>query len=278
MIRYFDCHNHLQDDRLRFQAEEILKALRQENVAALVVNGTREADWPRVASLAGLAKLPKIVPSFGLHPWHVRHRSREWQKKLLAFLNQQRCGVGEIGLDRWTQDSNPQQQEEVFLWQWRLAAERNLPVSVHCLRAWGRLLELLRNERRPECGFLLHSYGGSREMIGPLAHLGAYFSISGYFAHDRKTRQQEVFRHVPLDRLLIETDAPDMLPPENLLRCRLPTSGAEEQEPNHPANLIHIYEFTARLRGVPLSKLAEIVEANFRKLFGGITGGKEQSS
>src|SRR5206468_3835534 len=120
----------------------------------------------------------------------------------------------EIGLDRWIENYDLPLQEEMFVWQLRLAAERNLPVSIHCLQAWGKLLELLQKEPRPACGFVLHSYGGPREMIPPLMKLGAYFSLPGYFAHERKQKQRETFQAVPLDRLLIETDAPDQMLPD----------------------------------------------------------------
>src|SRR5690606_11232155 len=109
-------------------------------------------------------------------------------------------------------------QEEVFVRQLELAAERNVPATIHCLKAWGRLNEILRAEKRPACGFLLHSYGGPAEMVRGFAGLGAFFSISGHFANERKSRQRETFRSVPLDRLLIETDAPDMPLPGELDR------------------------------------------------------------
>jgi len=97
--------------------------------------------------------------------------------------------------------------------------------------------------------------------------VGAYFSLPGYFAHARKTRQQEVFRHVPLDRLLLETDAPDQsLPPERQ-RFAL-TEAAGDRPINHPANLPAVYEFAAELRGLSVETLAAHVEANFQRLFG----------
>ena len=208
-----------------------------------------------------------VIPSFGYHPWYVRERSAEWQRTLLGFLDKTPSAVGEIGLDRWIKDYNIEDQEGVFIWQLRLAAERNLPVSIHCLQAWGKMFDLLRGESRPRCGFLLHSYGGPMEMVKPLAELGAYFSLPGYFAHERKSRQREVFRHVPLERLLIETDAPDQpLPPERVLyQCNDSKSG----EPfNHPANLPAVYQFAAELVHIPLDQLIPRVEANFQLLFG----------
>jgi TatD DNase family protein len=135
------------------------------------------------------------------------------------------------------------------------------------LQAWGKLLELLRAEPRPRVGFVLHSFGGPREMISELAELGAYFSLPGYFAHDRKERQREVFRHVPPERFLIETDAPDqLLPPEH---DRYPLlDNASGKAINHPANLGAVYQFAAELFEASVEQLAARVEANFSRLFG----------
>jgi TatD DNase family protein len=153
------------------------------------------------------------------------------------------------------------------VWQLRLAAERNLPVSIHCLRAWGPLLEILRREPRPQRGLVLHSYGGSAELVAPLAKLGAYFSLPGYFAHERKHRQREAFLAVPPDRLLIETDAPDQLLPAE--RNRHPLADASTGKVlNHPANLTAVYEFAAGLFHEPVNQLATRVEENFFRVFG----------
>ncbi len=263
-IRLYDAHNHLQDDRLAPHLDSILHALDREHVAGMVVNGSCEEDWPAVAELA--VRDRRVVPSFGYHPWYVKERSAQWQQVLMGFLDRQPAAIGEIGLDRWIKDHDMAQQEEVFCWQLRLAAERNLPVSLHCLQAWGRLLELLRAGPRPACGFVLHSFGGPREMVGALADLGAYFSLPGYFAHERKERQREAFREVPPDRLLIETDAPDQLLPE--ARIQYPLTDSETGKPlNHPANLGAVYQFAAELFQEPVELLSSRVEANYRRLF-----------
>ena len=154
-------------------------------------------------------------------------------------------------------------QEEVFAAQLRLAAERNLPASLHCLKTWGRLHELLRNSPLPRRGFLLHSYGGPTEMIEPLASLGAYFSFPGAFAHERKTRQHDTFRRVPTDRLLIETDAPDQALPGDRVTHPL------AQAVNHPANIAAVYEAAAEALDQAPDDLARRTEENFVRLFGG---------
>lgn len=269
-IPLYDSHDHLQDARLAANRTAILAKLERQGLVKAVVNGTQEQDWPAVLALA--RQSPNVIPSFGLHPWYVAQRSANWQAMLLQHLEQTPAGIGEIGLDRWIEGYDSPQQEAVFLWQWRLAAERELPASIHCLRAWGRLLELLQQEPGPRCGFLLHSYGGPQEMIQPLAKLGAYFSISGYFAHERKARQRETFRHIPPDRLLIETDAPDMLPPEKYIEFPL-ADAVSGKAVNHPANIGAVYRFVAELSGEPLDMVANRVAENFQRLFGGLVKG-----
>ncbi len=265
-LRLYDAHNHLQDERLRIDAP-MWQALQSEQVGKMVVNGACEADWPAVRDLARAH--PQVIPSFGYHPWYVKERSAQWREVLAQFLQADAAGIGEIGLDRWVKDHDLPLQEEMFVAQLQMAAERNLPVTIHCLQAWGRLFELLRQTPRPKCGFVLHSFGGPKEMIEPLAELGAYFSLPGYFAHERKNRQREAFRVVPPDRLLIETDAPDQPLPAELVKYPLPPS-SEGKPVNHPSNLGAVYQFAADLFGEPLEQLAARVEVNFLRIFGAL--------
>ena len=266
-LRLFDAHNHLHDERLAPHLADVLAALAGAGVVRMVVNGSCEEDWPHVLALA--RRVPEVVPSFGVHPWYAKERTAGWKEALTRHLEAIPSAIGEIGLDKWIMNHQLAQQEEVFIWQLRLAAERNLPVSIHCLQAWGRMLEVLRSGPRPRCGFVLHSFGGPREMIQPLADLGAYFSLPGYFAHERKERQRETFKHVPGDRLLIETDAPDQSLPENRVEFPLPI-GPSGKPVNHPANLGAVYRFAAELLGQRVESLAAQVEENFERLFGGV--------
>jgi TatD DNase family protein len=272
MLRLYDAHNHLQDERFGGGQEALIAACRAEGIAAMVVNGASEADWPAVAELA--RRHPDLVlPAFGYHPWYVAERTPTWRERLLRVLDETAgATVGEIGLDRWKPGLDFADQEAVFREQLHLAAERNLPVSIHCLQAWGRLLEILRAGPRPARGFLLHSFGGPAELVPELARLGAYFSLPGYFAHTRKARQRDTFRHVPAERLLLETDAPDQPLPAERVKYAWPGApvGTETAAHplNHPANLGAVYAFAAELLGRPLADLAAQVEANFIRLFG----------
>lgn len=258
-MNYLDAHNHLHDARLAPHRSAILDELQRMGVADAVVNGTRESDWDAVSQL-GFGK-----PSYGLHPWYVNERSKHWLDDLRARLAAApHAAIGEVGLDRWVEGHDPAVQTPVFVAQLQLAAELSRPVTIHCIQAWGALWETLQTHDLPR-GFLLHAYGGPAEMVAGFVERGAYFSFSTHFLHERKTPQREIFRRLPLDRLLVETDAPDLRPPDE--RNPRPLTAPDGAAINHPANIDLAYATLAELRGIPIEELATIVAENFARLF-----------
>jgi TatD DNase family protein len=263
-MNLLDAHNHLHDSRLAPYRAEILQELDRLHVTRAVVNGTREDDWDAVSALARQGDM--VIPSFGLHPWYVASRSRDWLAKLREKLEvHPDAGIGEIGLDRWIEGHDLAVQTEVFLPQLALAAELDRAATIHCLRAWGTLDEILHRHPLPKRGFLIHAYGGPAEMVEKFAALGGYFSFNAYFLHARKERQRAVFRQIPADRLLVETDAPDMRPPDELDAYQLRQEGGGLI--NHPGHLALAYEKLAEIREVPVDELAEQAAGNFSRLF-----------
>ena len=243
---WIDAHNHLQDAALGESAME-LESL-SDTVA--VANGTSEADWARVRTLA--ERCSWVVPAFGLHPWFIEQRSSDWKIRLQDYLSLPGASVGEIGLDRQIENVNVAVQEEIFRWQLDLAAERNIPVSIHCVKAFGRLADILRSSPWPQNGFLLHSYSGSIEMGRELAAMGAYFSYSTRFLEKRHFARRDVFRQLPLDRILAETDAAaHVWNPEAVITC---------------------YRSLADTREIDVDALSVVVQTNFKRLFGDSTG------
>jgi TatD DNase family protein len=158
-----DAHNHLQDERLRPHLAGVLAWYRDHDPVCAAVNGACESDWEDVAQLAETS--PFVLPSFGYHPWYISEASGDWREHLITYLDRIPSGVGEIGLDRWKKGLDFEKQVPLFREQLSIAAERNLPASIHCLDAWGPMLDTLKSSPLPACGFLLHSYGGPREMI-----------------------------------------------------------------------------------------------------------------
>jgi len=256
----YDAHNHLQAEKLAPHLLEIEQQLERIGLEKAVVNGTKESNWARVAALAEVHKW--VIPSFGLHPWFLSDRTREWRDRLTRLVETTpHAVVGEIGLDRAAGLADLEDQKAIFLWQLELAARLNVPATIHCVKAWGALWDILRVEPVPECGFLLHGYAGPVEMVEPFAKRGAYFSFCGSYLHEAKTARQDIFRAIPEDRLLVETDAPDMpLPPERVI---YPIPGL-----NHPANIQAVYDGLAEVRGLPLHQLSAQVARNFQRLFG----------
>lgn len=275
-----DAHNHLQDEWLAPHLDAIARSCEDAGVKAMVVNGTSESDWATVAALA--RHFTWVRPSFGLHPWDCGNVSTGWREALGRMLDATPgAGVGEIGIDRWILDrARPDdarlaglrraplvEQEEAFLWQLELAADRDLPVTIHCIDAWGRLLEILRTARRPARGFLLHAYAGSGELAREFAALGAYFSFNGAYLAERHAARRAVFAQLRHERLLVETDAPAMPLPAELDRYPLPRAENGDRI-NHPANLTSTYAGLAEVLGLPERELQADVAANFARWFG----------
>lgn len=261
-----DSHLHLADYRAETDVSAVVAESSEAGVTHLVCNGTSEADWPKVLELCQAH--PRIIPCFGLHPWFVKDRSEKWLSTLESFISSVPCGVGEIGLDKLAEPYDRDEQEGAFRAQLALARNYGRPAMVHCVKAWGLLMDVLRNEPKLPCGMLLHAYGGSADLVGPLVGMGAYFSFSGTVANANFKRVREALLAVPLDRLLLETDAPNMLPVEGF-RNRVVTNSDGTQY-NHPANLPEILQGTARLLGLQVETLREQVWENSVRFFGQI--------
>ncbi len=260
MLLWTDAHNHLQDPRLR-DSGLILAAMKLAGVCRCIVNATREADWSAVANLAQTE--PNFIsPAFGIHPWHAHTASPGWQTRLKEQLEKfPHASIGECGLDHWISQPTLEIQRLIFTEHLRLARELNRPVTIHCLKAWSALLECFA-ETPPPSRFLMHSFGGSIEIARRLIPLGAYFSFSGYFLHPRKSAVIDVFRQLPKDRILLETDAPDMLPPPEFVTHPL------SENFNHPANLPAIGAALATALSITPEALAELTRQNAEHCFG----------
>jgi len=255
---WMDAHNHLHDPRLG-DAGPAVDAMVAEGVGACVVNATREDDWAAVGRLATQHAV-MVWPAYGVHPWQAHTVTKGWLERLRErLLADPRASVGEIGLDQWVSEPSLQVQRDVFEAQLRLARELQRPATIHCLKAWGALFEVLEDYPPPDT-FLMHSFNGSLEVVQRLIPMGAYFSFSGYFLHQKKEKVVEVFCRLPRERVLLETDAPDMSPPEPWRKF-----GGEM---NHPANVPMIGAALAEKLGVTPAELADLTRENTARCFG----------
>ncbi len=279
-MKLFDAHCHLQDVP-DIEIESLMARAVSAGVERMVCCGTSSKDWNRVLQLA--AEYPQIIPMIGIHPWFVpmigpearRERPRrsdeaatgqgaaihpwfvsgQWKEHFQTLEKLLRkhpeAGIGETGLDFHKQFTNRTEQESCFAAHLELAREMNRPVAVHCVNAWGRLVELLREHPAPRV--LLHAFGGAAELIPELIKLNCWFSFCGSVTNQSARRVRAAAAAVPENRLLVETDSPDFTP-----------AGCEP--PNEPANLVHIVRAIAGLRGIPAEILADTVQKNGNEL------------
>lgn len=214
----------------------LIGQMRDAGVIGCVVNATREEDWEAVRALA--QDFPDFVqPAYGVHPWFADTAKVGWQDRLREILiHDPSASVGEIGLDGWVSGPGREIQQPVFREQIKIAVELEKPVTIHCLKAWEELFDEMNQAPAWPKKFLMHSFGGSIEVAQRLLKRGAWFSFSGYFLNPRKAKVLAVFKQLPKDRILLETDAPEMMPPADFLKFPL------AEEVNHPANLKAIAE------------------------------------
>jgi TatD DNase family protein len=217
--------------------------------AHAVCNGTSPEDWTEVLKTA--ADYPTIIPAIGLHPWKIRDAPHDWRDRFLQALDDGARAVGEIGLDRHFQEETFEAQSEAFIWQLAQAAERDLPVSIHCLKATDPLLRLLREQKTPDRGIHLHAFSGSAEEVSQFVEVGAYFSLHANQLESPARKAPEAIQRIPLHRLLLETDAPETLPESVDQLTYLETT----------------YERAAALRGVSVSMLTTELLSNFERYF-----------
>ena len=263
---YIDAHNHLQATGLEPFLGQVIPTCESVGVARMVVNGITEQDWDRTKDLA--SRYGFVTPSYGLHPWYLKEKQAGWEDRLeQRLIADPKAHVGEVGLDLWMRDPDLSSQIETLRRSLRIAERNRRAITIHCLQAWERLLEVLRSERLPARGFLLHAYSGPLELVEPFAELGAYFSFSGYFLNPGKEQRLAPFSQIRSDRLFAETDAPSMPLPDNHSEFRLPPA-PDGETINHPGNIHAVYAALSSLRKVELSDLVKICADNANRLFG----------
>ncbi len=247
-----DTHCHLDDPALLSRLPELLAAAAQAGVARFVVPGVGPVGWPAIAALARQAE--GVSAAFGLHPMHAGL----YAAGLLADLACKLPGavaVGEIGLDYALPEVPREIQQEAFRGQVRLAVGQGLPVLIHCRRAFQDLLQILREEGVERVGGVMHAFSGSPEVAGECVRLGLYISVAGTVTYRNAVRPLEVVRSIPLEHLLLETDAPDMTPE--------PHRGMA----NEPAFLVETARKVAEIKGVTVEEVERVTTANAKRLF-----------
>lgn len=241
--------------------EQVIAAARQAGVVAMVLTGTSVAGSDKAAALAAL--LPGYLYSTaGIHPHDASGFTSDSCAQLLEIAGQpQVVAIGETGLD-FNRDFSPRpRQETAFAEQLGLAVRTGLPVFLHQRDAHATFLAILKEQRDALSRGVVHCFTGTREELHDYLDLDMYIGITGWVCDERRgLHVQELLQDIPPDRLMLETDAPYLLP-----RNMHPRPSGRR---NEPAFLPWVLQLVAQRLGQAEQELAERTSANARNFFG----------
>lgn len=200
-----DVHCHLQDPALRDDIEGLIDRAADGGVLSFVSCGTEPLDWVPLAVLSD--RYPQITPFYGLHPWKA---DLELDGLAAMLEANPRAGVGEIGLDTLLTDVPMDRQISVFENQLHLAKDLERPVAIHCVKAFPSMLERLRRVKLRSC--MMHGFSGGEGVVDRFVELGCWFSVNASIIPETARKARRVAKRIPLERLLVETDAPGFAP------------------------------------------------------------------
>lgn len=251
---YLDSHLHLPGKFPASELPALLERAARAGVERMFSNATQEQDWQAVIDLAAGHKA--VIPFAGIHPWFAESAGDAWETRLRSLLHEVPAGIGEIGLDKKC-CCHFDCQRRIFLAQLGMAAELGRPVVIHCVKAWGALLEILEQEagakRLPPT--MIHSFAGSLETLRRLLRCGCFLSFSCRIMGEEKLHP--CFLGTPLDKLLLETDALGQVQKTAATGADNPPVTCDE-----PAAIIELYTWAAAMRKMELAELRQQIWNN----------------
>jgi TatD DNase family protein len=250
-----DSHCHIDMPAFDADRAEVVARAREAGVERMLLVACIDEDAGHRRAIRVAEELGQPA-SAGVHPHDAKLMTDATLDELRGLAREKRIvAIGEIGLDFHYDHSPRDVQREVFRRQVRLAREVGLPVIIHTREADLETATLLEEEGAAEVGGVIHCFTGGHELADRALALGFCLSFSGIMAFPRAQVIQEVAAKAPLDRLLVETDAPFLAPP--------PHRGKR----NEPAFVAEVAKKLAALRGATLEAVAEATQQNFRRLF-----------
>ncbi len=252
-MKLVDSHCHLDYNHLSENLQMIIEKAEEAGVGAILTIGT---------TVAGSRRLPKWIEQYqniwcsaGIHP-HEAAKDAQGVSDLAPLTDHPKVvALGETGFDYYYDNSPREAQRRVFREHVRIAAESGLPLVIHTRDAEADTARVLMDAAANGVGGVLHCFSSSRQLAERALELGFYISISGIVTFKNAEPLRQIVRDLPLDRILIETDAPYLAPAPHRGR------------PNEPALLIHTARKVAELKGLEVEALARATSDNFFRLF-----------
>jgi TatD DNase family protein len=251
---FTDSHCHLDFPCFNAEFEHLLLLLAQIKLTKLLIPATQESGWSAIKKIAD--SYPVIYYALGLHPHFLASFKASDLTRLhdMLLTRDHKCvALGEIGLDKFAQASQIQ-QESVFIQQLHIAQSLKLPIILHCVKKQGRILELLQIHNFTQGG-VYHAFSGSLEVAHSFIKLGFKLGVGGVITYPNSTKTRHTFAQLPLEVLLLETDAPDM------------PLYQQATKNNSPLNIIPIFECFLTLRSEPKEQVARQLYENMHNIF-----------
>ncbi len=256
-MELIDSHAHIDFPQFDGDRAEMLERARAAGVTTLLAIGTGPGPQKLDAALPFAESHDWIYTTVGIHPHEAKEVTQAHYDELVRLAQHQRViAWGEIGLD-YHYDFSPRDiQQSVFRKQLALAAQAKLPVIIHCREAWSDCLVILEQDwRATRLGGILHCFSGTLEEARKGIAMGFLVSFAGNSTYPKAQNLREVAREIPLDRLLIETDAPYLAPQ------------AYRGKRNEPAYVAEVARTLAGVRDLAADELAAATAQNFRRFF-----------
>lgn len=251
MLTLADSHVHLDDAAFDADRQAVVERARAAGVTLQVIPGVDAASWPRIQALCKPGS--DLYPAYGMHPMFLDQHRPEHLAELSQWLKTHRpVAVGEIGLDFHVEGLDAEDQREYFRQQLALAREFDLPVIVHARAALDEVTAHLR--RIGKLRGVVHSFAGSQQQAEQLWKLGFHLGIGGPVTYERAQRLRRIVANMPIEYLLLESDAPDQ---------PLSTHRGERNEPSYVAEVL---QHVAALRRETPESVAAATTANVRRL------------
>lgn len=246
-MELIDTHCHLDVADFDADRDDVLAACRAHGVTRIVIPSVDAAGWGNILALC--ADRPGLYPTLGLHPVYLdRHRDEDVEELADWVANHHPVAVGEIGLDFYIDNPDRARQQALFEAQLRIAAEANLPVLLHVRKAHDQVIASLRRMRVK--GGICHAYNGSLQQAQQYIDLGFKLSFGGMLTYERSSKLRKLARELPLDAIVLETDAPDL------------TVASHHGKRNSPAYLPECLAALAEVRGHDAAELAAATTRN----------------
>jgi TatD DNase family protein len=252
--RLVDSHCHLEMPEFKRDLEEVIQRAIESGVDTLFTVGTEKKDWARALEIAETH--PFIYAILGVHPHNAKEIDGQTYSQLRTLCRGKKVrAYGEIGLDFFRNLSPREVQIKRFREQIGLAKELQLPIVVHDRDAHQETLEILRSEKASECGGIIHCFSGDYEMAKQCLDMGFYISVPGTLTFKNAAAFHDIVQRLPLESLLVETDAPFLTP--------APFRGKR----NEPSYVRYTAQKLAEVKKVSLAKVGEVTTQNAFKIF-----------